>query len=47
MTQKVTIEGDGAADYEEGMKVLEKSIPLGMEKLVEAIAKAAEGDWPH
>ena len=47
ITQKVTLEGDRAADYEEGMKVLEKSIPLGMENLVEAIVKAAEGNWPH
>jgi hypothetical protein len=43
MTQKVTVEGDRAADYEEGLKLLEKGIPLGMAKLVEAIEKAARG----
>jgi hypothetical protein len=43
MTQKVTIEGERAAEYEEGMKLLEKGIPAGMEKLVEAMLNATRG----
>jgi hypothetical protein len=42
MTQKVTLEGERAAEYEEGMKLLEKGIPSGMERLVEAMVKAAK-----
>jgi hypothetical protein len=44
MTQKVTLEGERAAEYEEGMKGLENGIPSGMERLVEAMVKAARGD---
>ena len=43
MTQKITLEGERAAEYEEGMKLLEKGVPSGMEKLVEAMLKAARG----
>jgi hypothetical protein len=34
-----------AADYEEGMKALEKGIPLGMEKLAGAMVKAAKAEY--
>ena len=43
ITQKVTLEGERAAEYEEGMKLLEKEMPPGMERLVEAMVKAARG----
>ena len=43
ITQKVTLEGERAAEYEEGMKPLEQGIPSGMEKLIEAMVKAARG----
>ena len=41
MTQKITLEGERAAEYEEGMKLLEKGVPFGMEKLAEAMLKEA------
>ena len=41
VTQKITLEGERAAEYEEGMKLLEKGIAAGMENLVEAMVKAA------
>src|SRR5262249_29965262 len=40
ITQKVTLEGGRAAEYEEGIEGLEKGMPLGLQKLVEAITKA-------
>ena len=40
MTQKITLEGERAAEYEEGMKLLEKGVPFGMEKLAETMLKA-------
>jgi hypothetical protein len=43
MTQKITLEGERAAEYEEGMKLLEKGAPFGMEKLAEAMLKAVRG----
>ena len=43
ITQKVTLEGERAAEYEEGMKLLEKEMPPGMERLVEAMVRAARG----
>jgi hypothetical protein len=42
ITQTVTLEGARAAEYEEGMKALEEGIPSGMEKLAEAMVKAAK-----
>jgi hypothetical protein len=41
MTQHVTLEGERAEDYAEGMRMLEEGIPVGMGKLAEAIAKAS------
>jgi Polyketide cyclase / dehydrase and lipid transport len=41
MTQKVILEGERAAEYEEGMRQLEKGIPYGMERLVEAMVRAS------
>jgi len=41
MKQKITLEGERTAEYEEGMKLLEKGVPYGMEKLAEAMLKAA------
>jgi Polyketide cyclase / dehydrase and lipid transport len=41
MTQNLTLEGERAAEYEEGMKLLEKGIPSGMERLVEAMVRAS------
>jgi len=43
LTQIITFEGERAAEYEEGMKMLEKEVPSGMERLVEAMVKAASG----
>jgi hypothetical protein len=43
ITQKVTLEGERAAEYEEGMKTFEQAIPSGMERLIEAMVKAARG----
>jgi len=43
ITQKVTLERERAAEYEEGMKPLEQGIPSGMERLIEAMVKAARG----
>jgi polyketide cyclase/dehydrase/lipid transport protein len=43
ITQKVTLEGERAAEYEEGMKPMEKGIPSGMEKLIDSMVKAARG----
>jgi hypothetical protein len=43
ITQKVTLEGERAAEYEEVMKLLEKEMPPGMERLVEAMVRAARG----
>jgi len=41
ITQRVTLEGDRAADYAEGMAMLESGIPQGMRKLAEVMARAA------
>lgn len=41
LTQQVTLEGAGAANYLAGVAELEKGIPLGMQKLAEEIIKAA------
>jgi Polyketide cyclase / dehydrase and lipid transport len=43
LTQKIAFEGERAAEYEEGMNMLEKGVPSGMERLVEAMLKAANG----
>jgi polyketide cyclase/dehydrase/lipid transport protein len=43
VTQKVTLEGERAAEYEQATKLLEKGIPSGMERLVEAMLKTARG----
>lgn len=43
ITQLVTLEGERAGDYAEGMKMLEQGIPVGMCKLAEAIVKASGG----
>jgi hypothetical protein len=43
ITQKVTLEGERTSDYEEGMRMLEKGIPSGMERLIEAMVKADRG----
>lgn len=42
MTQRVTLEGERAGEYAEGMKVLEKNMPDGMSRLAQAIAKASD-----
>jgi hypothetical protein len=41
ITQRVTLEGERADDYAEGMKMVEQNIPEGMRRLSEAIAKAS------
>jgi hypothetical protein len=41
MTQRVTMEGERAGDYVEGMKVLEQNMPAGMDRLAGAIAKTS------
>ena len=41
ITQRVTLEGARAADYAEGMAMLESGIPQGMRKLAEVMARAA------
>jgi len=41
MTQQVTLEGERADDYAEGMKQLEWGIPQGMQKMAEVMAKVA------
>jgi hypothetical protein len=41
ITQLVTLEGERAGDYAEGMKMLEHGIPEGMRKLCEAMLKAS------
>jgi uncharacterized protein YndB with AHSA1/START domain len=41
MTQRVTLEGERAGDYAEGMRELERGIPVGMCKLAEAMARAS------
>jgi hypothetical protein len=43
LIQKVTLEGEQADNYTEGMKGLEQGIPSGMQKLADAIDKAASG----
>jgi hypothetical protein len=45
ITQRVTLEGERAGEYAEGMKALERNMPAGMGRLAEAIAKASGG--PH
>ena len=42
IVQKVKLEGERAGDYAEGMRQLEQGIPVGMEKLVRAITRAAD-----
>ena len=37
MTQRVTLEGERAGEYVEGMRMLEEGVPVGMRKLAEAI----------
>lgn len=44
LIQEVTLEGEQAANYLEGVKELERGIPLGMQKLVDAIVKAAASE---
>jgi hypothetical protein len=41
ITQRVTLEGERAGDYAEGMRMLEQGAPVGMGKLAEAIEKAS------
>lgn len=41
LIQRVTIEGEQAGNYAEGLKSLEQGIPSGMQKLADAIDKAA------
>jgi hypothetical protein len=41
ITQRVRLEGDRAADYSEGMAMLEKGIPQGMQKMAEEMTRAA------
>ncbi|HEX2491326.1 MAG TPA: hypothetical protein VHR27_18085 [Blastocatellia bacterium] len=43
IAQKVILEGERVAEYEEAMKGIEKGIPVGMEKLVDAMVRAARG----
>jgi hypothetical protein len=40
ITQYVTLAGERAADYLEGIKQLEQNLPAGMNRLAEAIVKA-------
>ncbi|MGH9940572.1 MAG: SRPBCC family protein [Blastocatellia bacterium] len=41
ITQRVTLEGERADDYAEGMAMLENGIPQGMRKMAEVMARAA------
>jgi hypothetical protein len=41
LTQQVSLDGERAADYLEGIKQLEQNMPDGMKRLVDAIVKAA------
>ncbi|MGH9752366.1 MAG: hypothetical protein ACREA2_06230 [Blastocatellia bacterium] len=41
ITQRVTLEGERADDYAEGMAMLESGVPQGMSKLAEEMIKAA------
>ena len=41
ITQRVTLEGERAGEYVEGMKMLEQNMPAGMDRLAEAIEKAS------
>jgi len=41
LTQQVSLDGERAADYLEGIKQLEQNVPDGMKRLVDAIVKAA------
>jgi hypothetical protein len=41
ITQRVTLEGERADDYAEGVKMLEQYTPEGMRRLAEAMAKAS------
>ncbi len=41
LTQRVSLEGEQATDYQEGIKQLEQNLPDGMKRLAEAIVKAA------
>lgn len=43
LTQRVELEGDGAAQYLKTMQGLAENIPLGMDKLVSAIEEATTG----
>jgi hypothetical protein len=41
ITQRVTLKGERAADYSEGMAMLESGIPQGMQKMAEVMIRAA------